>query len=135
MAASAGSPVDETRETVRQFGQAVSVPRLDVEDAVPTAPAISARHAAWKRWPHARVGSPLARSGGHMVHCPSAAAVGAAPPSSIACERRGSVPRPAGRVVASNAIYAALLFALSLAVSGEKNPNVRRARRGFSRCE
>ena len=41
-----------TRETLRQFGQAVSVPRREVVAAVPTAPAICARHAAWKRWPH-----------------------------------------------------------------------------------
>ena len=57
-----------TREVVRQLGHAVSVPRRDVEDAVPTAPAIDARQAAWKRCPHASAATPPSRASRHIEH-------------------------------------------------------------------
>ena len=57
-----------TRDTVRQFGHAVSEPRRVV--AVPTAPAICARQAAWKRWPHvASATTPPSRESRQIEHC------------------------------------------------------------------
>ena len=57
-----------TRETVRQFGHAVSAPRRVV--AVPTAPAICAKHAAWKRWPHAASATtPPSNASRQIEHC------------------------------------------------------------------
>jgi hypothetical protein len=53
-------------ETVRQLGHAVSAPRR--VGVVPFAPARRARHDAWKRWPHARVGPP-SMSSRQMLHC------------------------------------------------------------------
>ena len=56
-----------TRETVRQFGHAVNEPRRVV--AVPTAPAISARHAAWNLWLQASATTPPpSRDSRHIEH-------------------------------------------------------------------
>ena len=52
----AGVVTGATRETVRQFGHAVNEPRRVV--AVPTAPAICARHAAWNLWLQASATTP-----------------------------------------------------------------------------
>ena len=63
---------------MRQFGHAVSEPRRVV--AVPTAPAICAKHAAWKRWPHAASATtPPSRESRQIEHCSMLAAAARTP--------------------------------------------------------